>query len=157
MFSWCFLVKQSLNAHCYCPDTIQHQWQQFGNVCQPVQVLEEICLWTIWQKEHFTKQRQQVESLKPGVTVSGLATREEAVRFWPVGTTSVASARIRTRALHRLGRALLDFLQSSDGLPELPWDQSKVLELLPSKPPHTPNKNLTCRAELIWFLMFLMM
>lgn len=140
MFSWRFLVKQNLNANCYCPYTIQHHWQQFGNVCQPVQVVEEICLWTIWQKKHSTQQRQQVESLKPGVTVSGLATREGVVWFWPLGTISVASARIRTRTWHRLGRALLDFLQSSDGLPELPWGQPKVLELLPSKPPHTLNK-----------------
>lgn len=43
---------------------------------QPVKVLQQIRLWTIWQSEHFAQQRKQVNSFEPGVTVLCLSGRE---------------------------------------------------------------------------------
>lgn len=49
-------------------------------VCLPVQVLQEVGLWAVWQTENFTQQRQQVNSLKPGVTVTWLRTERDKDR-----------------------------------------------------------------------------
>ncbi len=52
-------------------------------MCSPVQVLQEVGLWAIGQTENFTQQRQQVNSLEPGVTVTGLRRqrRKDTLQF----------------------------------------------------------------------------
>lgn len=66
-----------------------------GNVCRPVQVLQQISLRAVWQTEDFTQQRQQVNSLEPGVTVTWLRTERDGVLLGLVGESYRANCHRR--------------------------------------------------------------
>lgn len=67
-------------------------------MCAPVQVLQEIRLWAIGKTKYLAQQRQQVNSLKPDVTVTWLQTQSERDT---AGRLSAAAQNSRSRQPER--------------------------------------------------------